>query len=98
MKSEREEPPNFFGLPLEEDPTEGNKSLWWRRRFASSACLSAEVKEGAGQGGLRGLFPDARIYVPLPAAREWALEHRGPMSQVTLALARQSGALGEVGN
>jgi ABC-type antimicrobial peptide transport system permease subunit len=40
------------------------------------------------------LFPDARVYIPLPAAHQWSLEHRGPMSQVALALARESGSLG----
>ena len=88
------EPPNFFGLPLEEDPSEQSNNNLVAKRFRIVGVLSAEVKEGAGQGGLRGLFPDARIYLPLPAAREWALEHRGPMSRVTLALARESGALG----
>ena len=41
-------------------------------------CSEPEVKEGAGQGGLRGLFPGARIYIPLPAARQWA--HRASRS------------------
>ena len=91
----QEEPANFFGLPLDDEPTApGNNSLV-AKRFRIVGVLNAEVKEGAGQGGLRGLFPDARIYLPLPAARDWAHEHRGPMSQVTLALARESGQLGE---
>lgn len=94
-QKESEPPPSFFGLPLEEDPGEQNKGSLVAKTFRIVGVLSAEVKEGAGQGGLRGLFPDARIYLPLPAARQWALEHRGPMSRVTLALARESGALGE---
>ena len=86
-------PPTFFGLPLEEDissDAEGNGLV--SKTFRIVGVLNSEVKEGAGQGGVRGLFPGARIYVPLPAARQWAIEHRGPMSQV--ALARESGSLG----
>jgi ABC-type antimicrobial peptide transport system permease subunit len=88
-------PPTFFGLPLEEDissDAEGNGLV--SKTFRIVGVLNSEVKEGAGQGGVRGLFPGARIYVPLPAARQWAIEHRGPMSQVALALARESGSLG----
>jgi putative ABC transport system permease protein len=46
---------------------------------------------------MRGLFPGAGIYIPLQAARQWILDHRGPMSQVALALARESGALSSSG-
>jgi len=56
--------------------------------------LRTELKDGPGQGGLRGLLPRAGIYIPLQAARAWTLEHRGPMGEVALELARQSGALG----
>jgi len=55
--------------------------------------LNSEIKEGAGQGGLRGLLPGADIYIPLPAAHEWSINHRGPMNEVALALARESGSL-----
>ena len=90
------EPPNFFGLPLEEDVTsDKNNDALVAKKFRIVGVLNLQVKEGAGQGGVRGLFPGARIYIPLPAARQWSLEHRGPMSQVALALARQSGSLGE---
>ena len=90
-----EEPPTFFGLPLEEDissDTQGSGLV--AKQFRIVGVLNSEVKEGAGQGGIRGLFPGARIYIPLPAARQWSLEHRNPMSQVALALARQTGSLG----
>jgi putative ABC transport system permease protein len=95
-KKEDAELPSFFGLPLEEDPSAdtGNNGLV-AKTFRIVGVLNAEVKEGAGQGGVRGLFPGARIYIPLPAARQWASEHRGPMSQVALALARESGSLSE---
>jgi ABC-type antimicrobial peptide transport system permease subunit len=96
QEQEEEEPPSFFGLPLEEDTTsEANNGALVARTFRIVGVLNAEVKEGAGQGGLRGLFPDARVYLPLAATRQWSIEHRGPMSQVTLALARESGALGQ---
>jgi len=93
---DNEGPPTFFGLPLEDDissDTEGSALV--AKKFRISGVLNARVKEGAGQGGMRGLFPGARIYIPLAAARQWSIEHRGPMSQVALALARESGSLGE---
>jgi ABC-type antimicrobial peptide transport system permease subunit len=90
-----EELPGFFGLPLEDDAsTEAGNGGLVAKTFRIVGVLNPEVKEGAGQGGLRGLFPDARVYIPLPAAHQWSLEHRGPMSQVALALARESGSLG----
>jgi len=96
QKKKEAELPSFFGLPLEEDTTaEGDNGALVAKTFRIVGVLNTEVKEGAGQGGLRGLFPGARIYIPLPAARQWASEHRGPMSQVALALARESGQLGE---
>ncbi len=88
--------PSFFGLPLadETSPQPDSKSLV-AKSFRIVGVLNPEVKEGMGQGGVRGLLPGARIYIPLPAARQWAIEHRGPMNQVALALARESGSLGE---
>ena len=92
----KDELPSFFGLPLSDEtsPGAGSKGLM-AKSFRIVGVLNPEVKEGAGQGGVRGLFPGARIYIPLPAARQWAVEHRGPMNQVALALARESGSLGE---
>lgn len=87
--------PNFFGLPLEEDTSPEATGALVAKTFRIVGVLNARVKEGAGQGGVRGLFPGARIYIPLPAARQWSIEHRGPMSQVALALARESGSLSE---
>jgi ABC-type antimicrobial peptide transport system permease subunit len=95
QKKEDEELPSFFGLPLEDDTKAPGTSELVARTFSIVGVLNPEVKEGAGQGGVRGLFPGARIYIPLPAARNWAIEHRGPMSQVALALARESGSLSE---
>lgn len=92
-------PPTFFGLPLEEDissDAEGDALV--AKKFRIVGVLNSQVKEGAGQGGVRGLFPGARIYIPLPAARQWSIEHRGPMNQVALALARESGSLSNSDN
>ena len=90
-------PSNFFGIPLDEgpreEPSEGTQVV--ARSFRIVGVLNPRIKEGAGQGGLRGLMPGAAVYMPLPAAREWYRDHRGPAAQVALALARQSGVLGE---
>ena len=94
-----EEPPSFFGLPLEPDTsTEADSGALVAKTFRIVGVWNSEVKEGAGQGGLRGLFPDARVYIPLTAAHRWSIEHRGPMSQVALTLARESGSLGQSDN
>ena len=94
-KSEEDQAPtNFFGIPLEEEaPNEDNAASLVGHTFQIAGVLSAEVKEGVGQGGVRGMMPGARIYVPLKIAREWTLEHRSTISEVALELARQSGAL-----
>jgi ABC-type antimicrobial peptide transport system permease subunit len=92
--NDEEEPaPNFFGIPLD-DPGLDESSAVEVRKFKIAGVLG-ELKEGAGQGGLRGMMPGARVYVPLEMAHKWTLTHRGPMSQVALALARQQGNLGE---
>jgi putative ABC transport system permease protein len=96
QKNAEEDMPNFFGLPLDEDTSaEAGTNELVAKRFRIVGVLNPEVKEGAGQGGIRGLLPGARIYIPLPAARQWSIEHRGPMSQLELALARESGSLSE---
>jgi ABC-type antimicrobial peptide transport system permease subunit len=82
-------------LPLEDSESETRNGQLVVKTFRIVGVLNPEVKEGAGQGGVRGLFPGARVYIPLPAAREWGKEHRGPMTQVALALARESGSLNE---
>lgn len=92
-KDEEEETPNFFGIPLD-DPGLDESNVVEVRRFTIAGVLG-ELKEGAGQGGLRGMMPGARVYVPLEVAHRWNVTHRGPMSQVALALARQQGNLGE---
>jgi putative ABC transport system permease protein len=87
-----EETPNFFGIPLD-DPGLDEATAVEIRTFRIAGVLG-EIKEGAGQGGLRGLMPSAGIYVPLQVAHSWARQHRGPLGRVALALARQGGNLG----
>ncbi|MGH9967558.1 MAG: ABC transporter permease [Pyrinomonadaceae bacterium] len=91
-----EGPANFFGIPLDEEaPGESDSGDLVAHTFRIAGVLKTELKEGPGQGGLRGLLPGAGIYIPLQTARAWTLEHRGPMGQVALELARGTGALGE---
>jgi len=93
---EEAEAPNFFGIPLGEDENPPAPSAGLAARsFRIVGVLNTEIKEGPGQGGFRGLLPPASIYVPLAAAKQWGQLHRGPMSQVALALARGSGQLGQ---
>jgi len=89
-----EGPANFFGIPLEQDENDQPQAPGLvARTFRIVGVLDTEVKEGAGQGGFRGLMQPASVYIPLQTARQWTLTHRGSMNQVALALARQSGAL-----
>lgn len=90
-----EEPPGFFGLPLDQDSGDDGSGGLVAKTFRIVGVINTEIKEGAGQGGLRGLLPDARVYIPLKAAGAWSREHRSPMGMVALALARQSGSLGQ---
>lgn len=92
---EEEETPNFFGIPLDDPGLDESSSDLEVKKFRIAGVLSTEIKEGAGQGGLRGMLPGAGIYVPLQMAHQWNIQHRGPMSQVELALARASGNLAE---
>ena len=92
---EQEESPNFFGIPLDDPGLDESSGSLEVKKFLIAGVLSTEIKEGAGQGGLRGMMPGAGIYVPLQMAHQWNLQHRGPMSQVELALARASGNLAE---
>jgi hypothetical protein len=54
-KKEEEEPPNFFGIPLEDEGLDESKLNGIEtHRFKITGVLG-EIKEGVGQGGLRGL-------------------------------------------
>jgi ABC-type lipoprotein release transport system permease subunit len=94
-KKDEEEGVTFFGLPLPREAQEQDSNALAAKTFRITGVLNIAIKEGAGQGGLRGLMPDAGIYIPSGTARAWALEHRGPMSEVALALAREKGTLDE---
>jgi len=94
-EAEEEETPNFFGIPLDDPGLDESSADLEVKKFRIAGVLSTEIKEGAGQGGLRGMMPGAGIYLPLQMAHQWTTRHRGPMSQVELALARASGNLGE---
>lgn len=86
---------NFFGIPLEEDNVSAATNSLVAHTFRISGVLDSKPKDGAGQGGRIGLMSGASVYVPLRAARQWTIEHRNPMGEVALALARQSGQLSE---
>ena len=94
-EAEEEETPNFFGIPLDDPGLDESSANLEVKKFRIAGVLSTEIKEGAGQGGLRGMMPGAGIYLPLQMAHQWTIQHRGPMSQVELALARASGNLAQ---
>ena len=94
-KDEEESTPNFFGIPLDDPGLDESASGLAVKTFRISGVLNTEIKEGAAQGGLRGLMPGAGIYIPLTVAHQWSTQHRGPLSRVAFALARQGGNLGE---
>jgi putative ABC transport system permease protein len=87
-----EEAPNFFGIPLDDPGLDESSDAVETQTFRIAGVLGT-IKEGAGQGGLRGLMPSAGIYIPLQMAHSWSTQHRGPLGQVALALARQGGNL-----
>lgn len=86
---------SFFGLPLEEGNNNAAANNVVGRTLRIAGVMGNEKREGAAQGGPIGLMPSAQIYIPVAAAREWAAKHRNPMGEVALALARQSGQLGQ---
>ncbi|HEY0367146.1 MAG TPA: FtsX-like permease family protein [Pyrinomonadaceae bacterium] len=90
--SEEDDRPNFFGIPLDDPGLDESNPDVETRTFRIAGVLG-EIKEGVGQGGLRGLFPSAQVYIPLQVAHDWSVQHRSPMGQVALALARRGGNL-----
>ena len=92
--AEEEEAPNFFGIPLDDPGLDESNPDVEIKTFRIAGVLG-EIKEGVGQGGLRGLFPGAQVYIPLQMAHDWAIKHRSPMGQVAIALARRGGNLSE---
>jgi len=94
-KEDEGESANFFGIPLDEPGLDESSPDIESRTFRIAGVLSTEIREGAGQGGLRGMMPGAGIYIPLQMAHDWTITHRGPMGQVALELARRGGNLAE---
>jgi len=93
-QEEEEEEPNFFGIPLD-DPGFDESAAGLQTQTFQIVGVLGELKEGAGQGAMRGITPWAGVYIPLQVANAWTREHRSPMSRVALALARQGGNLTE---
>ena len=87
--------PNFFGIPIDDPGLDESSPDVDTKTFRIAGVLTTEIREGAGQGGLRGMMPGAGIYIPLQMAHAWNTSHRGQMSQVALALARRGGNLAE---
>jgi ABC-type antimicrobial peptide transport system permease subunit len=95
-RDREEDAPNFFGIPLQDDGLDESAADGIKTRsFRIAGVLSTEIKEGIGQGGLRGLMPGSGVYLPLSIAHAWSKQNRGPMSRVALSLARNKGSLGE---
>lgn len=95
-RDREEDAPNFFGIPLEDDGLDESAADGIKTRaFRIAGVLNAEIKEGIGQGGFRGLMPAAGVYLPLSIAHTWSKQNRGPMGRVALSLARNKGSLGE---
>lgn len=88
---------SFFGIPLEEENRQPANTVV-ARRFRIAGVLDNEKREGAAQGGPIGLMSSASIYIPVPAAHQWALDHRNPMTEVAAAIARESGNLAQTDN
>ena len=83
-------------MPLgeEDQDTRPQGSVVVARTFRIVGVL-ADPKQDGRPGPSRGLMPTADIYVPLPAAHQWANEHLGEQARVIMALARENGAIGE---
>ena len=89
-----EEPASFFGLPLGGDEGDQAKTgVVAARTFRVVGVLKDPQRDGR-PGPSRGLMPTADIYIPVPAARQWWLEHQGEQARVIMALARQNGVIG----
>jgi ABC-type antimicrobial peptide transport system permease subunit len=94
-EEEGDDQPSFFGLPLageESSPPQSGVAV--AKTFRIVGVLK-EVKPNGGPGPQRGFMPTAEINIPIPAARQWSLEHTGEQNKVIMALARQNGVIGE---
>ncbi|HEV7844215.1 MAG TPA: ABC transporter permease, partial [Pyrinomonadaceae bacterium] len=87
---------SFFGIPLEEDEsTDAGGDALVARSFRIAGVLKKGTTgaQSNGGGGFGGFLSSADVYIPLKAARSWTLEHRNPMAEVALELARAKGAI-----
>ena len=94
-EEETDDQPSFFGLPLggeESSPPQTGVAV--AKTFRIVGVLK-EVKPNGGPGPQRGFMPTAEINIPIPAARQWSLEHTGEQNKVIMALARQNGVIGQ---
>ena len=90
-----EDQPSFFGLPLGgEEPSLPKTGVAVAKTVRIAGVLK-EVKPNGGPGPQRGFMPTASINIPVAAACQWSLEHTGEQNNVIMALARESGAIGE---
>jgi ABC-type antimicrobial peptide transport system permease subunit len=87
--------PSFFGLPLGGDESSQPRSGVTVGKTFRIVGVLKEVKPNGGPGPSRGFMPTAEINIPLAAARQWSLEHTGEQSKVIMALARESGVIGQ---
>jgi ABC-type antimicrobial peptide transport system permease subunit len=94
-KTEDQDQASFFGLPLGGDETPTPKSAVIVGRTFHIVGVLKEPKPDGGPGPSRGLMPTADINIPLAAAHQWSIEHGGEQSQVIMALARESGVIGQ---
>jgi putative ABC transport system permease protein len=96
-RDEEDEGLSFFGLPLEEaSPAGDGVDALAARTFRIVGVLKTEVEGGAQNGRqFRGMMPVSSIYIPLPAAQQWADRYRNSISEVAFRLARESGVLRE---
>ncbi|HEX8651168.1 MAG TPA: ABC transporter permease [Pyrinomonadaceae bacterium] len=82
---------SFFGIPLEDEEGGDADGL-----VARSFRIVGVLKEGeSGASRFRGMSLAASIYIPLPVARAWSIEHQDDLGQIATRLARETGALGE---
>src|SRR4051812_5149778 len=93
-EEDADDQPSFFGLPLGGEESQPKAGVAVAKSFRIVGVLK-EVKPNGGPGPSRGFMPTGDINIPIAAARQWSLEHTGEQSKVLMALARESGAIGQ---
>ena len=92
---ESDDQPSFFGLPLGGEESSPSKSGVAAAKTFRIVGVLKEVKLNTGPGPSRGFMPTGEINIPIAAARQWSLEHTGEQNKVIMALARESGVIGQ---